>query len=63
MCISRSDTYQLSRVIYTQPETAPTQCSVAASRAFCPHCHLHTVLCHSVNLDACSLQSHLYTVL
>ena len=30
--------------------TVPTRRSVAASRAFCPHCHLHTVLCHSVSL-------------
>ena len=30
--------------------TAPTRRSVAASRAFCPHCHLHTVLRHSVSL-------------
>ena len=47
--ISRSDPASLSIVIYTQPETVPTQWSVAASGAFCPHCHLHTVLCHSVN--------------
>ena len=48
--ISHGGPVALSRVPDTQPETAPTRCSVAAPRAVCPHCHLHTVLCCSCEL-------------